>query len=107
VDSFPSTPGIELSKLIYCTLGAAALLSLAACASSVKPEQVIGKVTPGMAQTEVVQRIGPPDREYSDAGNDCFQYALGDSGGTPYAVYFDGQHRVSSTQRGSCAGMLR
>ncbi len=96
-----------MSKLTYCTLAAAALLGLAACASSVKPEQVITKVTPGMAQTEVVQRIGPPDRQYSYAGNDCFQYALGDNGGTPFAVYFDSQRRVSSAQRGSCAGMLR
>lgn len=100
----------KLTYLTHCTLGtiaAATLLSLAACASSVKPEQVITQVTPGMPQTEVVQRIGPPDREYSYAGNDCFQYALGDNGGTPFAVYFDGQHRVSAAKRGACAGMLR
>jgi hypothetical protein len=97
-----------LSKLLYCTLGpiaAAALLSLAACASSVKPEQIITKVTPGMSQTEVVQRIGPPDSQTTNAGNDCFQYSLGDNTGTPFAVYFDGQHRVTGTARGGCTGL--
>lgn len=96
-----------MSKLIYRTFGpiaAAALLSLAACASSVKPEQIMTKVTPGMSQTEVVQRIGPPDNQTTNAGNDCFQYSLGDTG-TPFAVYFDGQHRVSGTARSVCSGM--
>jgi hypothetical protein len=96
-----------LSKPIYYTMAAGALLALAACVSSVKPEQVITQVTPGMAQIDVVKRVGPPDREYVYAGQNCFQYALGNYSSVPFAVYFDGQNHVTTTAQGRCAGLLR
>jgi hypothetical protein len=81
-------------------------LALAACASGPKPEQIIASVTPGMSQTELVQKIGPPDNEYSAGGRTCFQYAIGDKN-VPLAVYFDDQHRVAGTARGACQGRVR
>lgn len=98
-----------MSKLTQYTIGTVvvtALLSLAACAS-VKPENVITQVSKGMTQTDVIRHVGPPDREYAYAGNECFQYALGDDSRVPFAVYFDGQHRVAATSRTACPGVLR
>ncbi|WP_322009095.1 outer membrane protein assembly factor BamE domain-containing protein [Paraburkholderia sp. J12] len=96
-----------MSKPTLCAIAAAALLGLAACASSVKPESIISQVSRGMTQQEVVRRIGPPDGEYTYAGNNCFQYALGDNNGTRFAVFFDADQRVTSAARGSCPGMPR
>jgi hypothetical protein len=96
-----------LSKPTRYAIAAGALLALAACAPTVKPEQVITQVTPGMSQIDVVKRVGPPDREYVYAGQDCFQYALGNYSSVPFAVYFDGQQRVTATTRERCAGLLR
>ncbi|WP_028224782.1 outer membrane protein assembly factor BamE domain-containing protein [Paraburkholderia ferrariae] len=96
-----------MSKLTHCAIAAAILLSLAACASSVKPETIISQVSPGMTQQDVVRRIGPPDSEYGASGNSCFQYALGDNSGTHFAVFFDDQQRVTAAMRGSCPGLPR
>jgi len=82
------------------------LLALAACASSPKPEVIIASVTPGLSQTAVMQKLGPPDSEYQSANGTCFQYALGDKN-VPLAVYFDAQHVVAATARAACQGRLR
>lgn len=95
-----------MSKSIRCAAALAALLALAACASSPKPDRIIASVSPGLTQTELMTRIGPPDRVYDYAGNDCFQYALGDND-VPLAVYFDAQGRVAAYTRAACKGRLR
>jgi hypothetical protein len=96
-----------VSKPTCYAIAAGALLALAACASSVKPDQIITQVTPGMTQLDVVKRVGPPDREYVYAGQNCFQYTLGEYNSVPFAVYFDGEQRVAGTSRERCAGLLR
>jgi len=82
------------------------LLALAACASGPKPEKIIASVTPGMSQTDLVQRLGPPDGEYSAGSRTCFQYAIGDKN-VPLAVYLDDQRRVVGTARAACQGRVR
>jgi hypothetical protein len=99
-----------LSKLFRCAVAVAPLLALAACASTIKPEKVIASVTPGLSQSELMQRLGPPDRQYDDNGLDCFQYVIGDKDKDKdvlLAVHFDDQKRVASTERGACQGRLR
>jgi hypothetical protein len=98
--------GAELSKLFRCAVALAPLLALAACASSEKPEKIIASVTPGLTQTELMQRLGPPDHVTDYAGRDCFQYAIGDKD-VPLAVYFDDQGRVARTERAACKGRMR
>lgn len=96
-----------MNKLPLCAFAAAALVSLAACGPTVKPEQVIASVLPGMTVNEVYKRIGPPDREYVVNGRNCFGYDLGNYGNVPFAVYFDNSHKVAGTVRGECKGRLR
>lgn len=80
------------------------LAGLAACAPTIKPDQVISSVQPGMTQTEVYQRIGPPDHGSRANGLDCFQYDLGNDGNVPFAVYFDHTNHVAGTARAACQG---
>ncbi|QGZ61559.1 hypothetical protein [Paraburkholderia acidisoli] len=96
-----------MSKLPLCAFAAAALVSLAACGPTVKPDQVMASVLPGMTENEVYKRIGPPDREYVANGRDCFGYDLGNYGNVPFAVYFDNSHKVAGTVRGECKGRRR
>jgi hypothetical protein len=93
-----------VSKLPLFALAAVALAGLAACSSGPKPEDAIAAIHPGMTQNDVYKRLGPPDRGYQANGLDCFQYTLGNDDGTPFAVYFDENHQVAGTVRGSCQG---
>jgi hypothetical protein len=98
-----------VSKISLCALIAATLAALAACAPTIKPEQVMASVKPGMTQSEVYKRLGPPDRGYEANGLECFQYDLGkyyldSSGNVPFAVYFDRSLQVAGTTRGMCQG---
>lgn len=96
-----------MSKTFHYAFAIATLLSLAACASSAKPERLISSVTTGMTEGEVMKRLGPPEHEYADTANDCFQYTLGEDEAVPFAVYFDDQHRVIAAARANCRGRLR
>lgn len=98
--------GVQLSKFVRYMAAVAALLALAACASSPKPDKLIATVTPGLTKTELINRLGPPDGEYEYMGQNCFQYALGDTN-VPLAVYFDAQARVAGTVRAACKGRVR
>jgi osmotically inducible lipoprotein OsmE len=82
------------------------MLVLGAC-GTVKPDKVIGSVSLGLTRTELMQRIGPPDRQYQYADRDCFQYALGEESQVPLAVYFDSQGRVATADRAICEGRLQ
>lgn len=98
-----------MSKLSLCALAAATLAGLAACAPTIKPDQVIASIHPGMTQGDVYKRIGPPDRGYQTNGLDCFQYDLGkydldSSRNVPFAVYFDRNNLVAGTARAACQG---
>lgn len=95
-----------MSKLLRYAAAVAPLLALVACASGDKPEKIIASVTPGLTQTELMQRLGPPDHVSEYNGRDCFQYALGDKD-VPLAVYFDDQGRVASSARAACKGRMR
>ncbi|WP_296654679.1 hypothetical protein [Paraburkholderia sp.] len=95
-----------MSKHFSSAAAMAALLALAAC-TGVKPEKVIATVKPGLTQTELMTRIGPPDSQYDDNGHACFQYAIGEDNNVPLAVYFDDQQRVARTERANCRGRLR
>jgi hypothetical protein len=106
-DKNPFFYGTEVSKLPLCALAATALVALAACGPTIKPAQVIASIQPGMTQSEVYKRIGPPDRGYQANGLECFQYDLGNTDNTPFAVYFDRNHQVAGTVRGSCQGGRR
>lgn len=95
-----------MSKSVRNVAAVAALLALAACASSPKPEKIIASVSPGLTQTELMKRIGPPDRVFDYSGTDCFQYALGDND-VPLAVYFDAQGLVTTYTRAACKERMR
>jgi hypothetical protein len=97
----------EVSKLPFWALVAVTLASLGACSQSVKPDQIMASVKPGMTQSEVVERLGPPDSEYQPNGLACFQYLLGGDESVPFAVYFDGDQHVTSTTRAGCQGFHR
>ncbi|MCG5073798.1 hypothetical protein [Paraburkholderia tagetis] len=90
-----------MNKLLYATL-VASLLGVSACSSPTPtPDVAMSYVTQGMTQTDVVKRIGPPDRVLGENGNECFQYALGKYGNVPFAVYFK-QRGVAATARAKC-----
>lgn len=61
----------------------------------------MSSVMRGMTQTDVIKRIGPPDRMVGENGNECFQYALGKYGDVPFAVYFK-QRDVTATTHANC-----
>ncbi|WP_322046769.1 hypothetical protein [Paraburkholderia sp. J67] len=88
---------------VLCIALAATTLGLSACVSSPTPapEVSMASVTRGMAQNDVIARIGPPDRVRGANGNECYQYALGDYGNVLFAVYFRRQ-AVVATERGNC-----
>jgi hypothetical protein len=96
--------GTEVSKFPLCALAATALVSLTACGPSIKPEQIMTSIHPGMTQSEVYKRIGPADRGYQANGLECFQYLLGNDDSTTFAVYFDRNLQVTGTARGTCRG---
>ena len=89
--------GFDMNKLLYATL-VAALLGASACTSPTPaPDVTISSITRGMTQTDVIKRIGPPDRMVGENGNECYQYALGKDDDVPFAVYFK-QRVVAATQ---------
>lgn len=90
-----------MNKLLYATL-VAAIFGASACTSPTPaPDVTISSVTRGMTQNDVIKHIGPPDRTLGENGNECFQYALGNYGDVPFAVYFK-QHAVTTTARAKC-----
>ncbi len=93
--------GFDMNKLLYATL-VAALLGASACTSPTPaPDVTISSITRGMTQTDVIKRIGPPDRMVGENGNECYQYALGKDDDVPFAVYFK-QRVVAATTRANC-----
>jgi len=93
--------GFDMNKLLYATL-VAAILGASACTSPTPaPDVTISSITHGMTQNDVIKRIGPPDRMLGENGNECFQYALGNDGDVPFAVYFR-QRAVTATARAKC-----
>lgn len=98
-----------MSKLPLFALVATTLVGLAACGPTIQPDQLVASIQPGMTQSEVYKRMGPPDRGYQTNGFDCFQYDLGkyDLGSArnvPFSVYFDRSNRVAGTTRAACQG---
>ncbi|MBN3855266.1 hypothetical protein G3N59_17965 [Paraburkholderia sp. Ac-20340] len=91
-----------MNKVVSAALLSAAL-GLSACMSSPTPapEVSMARVTRGMAQNDVIARIGPPDRVRGANGNECYQYALGKYGDVLFAVYFRNQ-AVAAAERGTC-----
>ncbi|MEM5311422.1 hypothetical protein [Paraburkholderia sp. JHI869] len=99
-----------MSKLPLYALAAATLVGLAACGSpTIQPDQLVASIQPGMTQSEVYKRMGPPDRGYQTNRFDCFQYDLGkynldSSRNVPFSVYFDRSNHVAGTARAACQG---
>ncbi|WP_322033081.1 hypothetical protein [Paraburkholderia sp. J76] len=98
-----------MSKLPLCALVATTLVGLAACGPTIQPDQIVGSIQPGMTQSEVYKRMGPPDRGYQTRDFDCFQYDLGkynlgSSHNVPFSVYFDRTNHVAGTVRAACQG---
>ncbi|MFX1803618.1 hypothetical protein P5W99_08125 [Paraburkholderia sp. A3BS-1L] len=91
----------EMNKLLYAMLVTTVLGASACTSPTPAPDVTISSVMRGMTQTEVTKRIGPPDRIFGENGNECYQYALGDYGNVPFAVYFK-QRVISATARGKC-----
>ncbi|CAM2173350.1 Lipoprotein SmpA/OmlA domain-containing protein [Paraburkholderia sacchari] len=90
-----------MNKLLYAMLVATVLGASACTSPTPAPDVTMSSVTRGMTQTQVTRRIGPPDRIFGENGNECYQYALGDYGKVPFAVYFK-QRAVSATAHGKC-----
>jgi hypothetical protein len=84
----------HISRLSPRLLAAAALLSLAGCASLFAPP-----VNPGQSEEEVLTRLGAPTNTYQDGNIRLFEYGAGAFGQYQYMARIGPDHRLISYQQ--------